>query len=135
MTSSRMIEVGFVRRPHGLTGTLKVELLGGSVERLRVGMTMVGRHGDLTVKRLRNAAASVVLVDTVEISDVNDADRWRGEKLHVDAKELAALPGGRCFFDEWRGCLASTSQGERVGRIVDVEEYVAQDVLGGWGEG
>ncbi len=129
MAEGRLICVGMVRRPHGLRGSLNIELFGGDPARLPAGTVLTARGKSLTVTRLdQGPRGSWILVST-ELTSIEQAETWRGADLFVD---LPCFRGGvdtSWFVDELIGLSVCTKAGEHLGVVVDVEPHRGADLL------
>lgn len=125
--------VGIVRRSHGLTGTVQLELYGrGGEGRLR----RTGRYrlhlGDATLNvtpAVQGMIGSTVLVSLAPLASRAEADRWRGALLEVPKDERAPLCADTFYVDDLIGCSCCIKGGEPLGTVVDVLTYPANDVL------
>ena len=62
-----------------------------------------------------------------EVTNVDEALLYKGKELFV-IKDIKDLKEGYYFFTDLIGCEV-LSQGQIVGKVIDVEEYPAQDTL------
>ncbi len=124
-----MAVVGRIARAHGIRGQviLNVETdfqgerfqpgaelfieRGGGVEPLTV--TSVRFHRERPIVGFRG-------VDTM-----NDAEAMAGHELRVPVEWLAALPAGAYYRHDLVGCRVTTTAGDEVGTVSDVEGTMA----------
>ena len=121
------VRVARLLRPHGVTGELTVELLGGDRGRLLAGMALRGPHGELVVESVRGDGAQLIC----RFSGIDDRDAaaaLSGGYLEVEASALRALPPGEFFHFQLVGLEVEDPEGRRRGELVDVEAYPAHDV-------
>jgi 16S rRNA processing protein RimM len=117
MTDDRLV-VGLVRGVHGLRGAVRVEVLSDNPERFDVG-SVLHREGDerplTVVSAQRDGPGLLIRFD--EIPDRNAADQLRNVFLEADAQDL---PADSYFWHDIVGCTVLTTEGEDLGRVVDI---------------
>ena len=126
------IVVGRIRRPHGVTGEVSVEVRTDDPDlRFVVGSmlsTDPAERGPLTLRASRWHSGSL-LMTFAEIPDRTTAEHLRGTWLVVDSADLSPTGDPDEFYDhELIGLTAVTSGGEVVGPVTDVRHY-GQDLL------
>ncbi|HEY6539104.1 MAG TPA: hypothetical protein VI138_08740, partial [Candidatus Dormibacteraeota bacterium] len=84
------IRVARVGRPHGLSGELTVELLGGSPDRLVPGLRLQAPLGELVLEAARGEGAQLICRFR-GIEDRPAAAPLAGAYLEVQASQLRAL--------------------------------------------
>ena len=87
------------------------------------------RAGDrgLTLERARPSPRGIAL-KFAGIDDRSAAERLRGEYLEVAAAAVASLPEGSYYHWQLVGLEVVSLDGRPLGKIVDVQEYPANDV-------
>ncbi len=131
-TTETWIRVGYVRKPHGIAGTLRVEPLSDRIERFAVGSSY----------RLEDNGSSALVIDGVTglpdgdvllhfsgVADRNAAEKLRGRYLVVPEGEREQLGPDEWYVDDLKGMQAVLEDGSRIGTVEDVEAYVGNDVL------
>ena len=123
MPGATTLDVGAIRRAHGLRGDVHVELFTDRVERLAPGTQLETDRGALTV---RHAAphAGHFLVSFEEITSRDAAERWRGVVLRAPR-----LPGDDLWVDQLFGATVVTEDGVERGVVAGVEQHPSADVL------
>ncbi|MHB8435809.1 MAG: ribosome maturation factor RimM [Acidimicrobiales bacterium] len=131
----RLLEVGQIVRPHGLSGEVIVALISNRPERLDPGSVLVGqdqdgRKSDLTVISARpHQQRFIVIFDGTASRE--SAEALRGTVLFAEPiDDPEAL-----FVHELIGCEVVEVSGERHGLVVAVEHNPASDLLigeAGW---
>src|SRR5690606_13326914 len=126
------VVVGRVVRPHGLRGAVVVEVFTdrphtrfapGEVVELSDGTT-------LTVAAFKTTAR-LPLVTFEEAPDRDAAGRLRGQELFIPAEKRRPLEEDERWPDELGGAEVGGPDGQRIGRVVDVEVGVRQGRAGG----
>lgn len=125
------LRVGYIARPHGLKGAVKLDPLTDDVARFK-GLTegYLELHGSYAPVRLcvlsRRPDAVVVQIegyDTVEA-----AQALRGGFLCVDRAHAAQLPEYTYFIADLIGLAVFDTEGRAYGKITDVLSTGANDV-------
>ncbi|HUY96131.1 MAG TPA: ribosome maturation factor RimM [Verrucomicrobiae bacterium] len=127
MTEPSRLRAAYVRRAHGLDGTLALELLGGDAQRLRPGLRVHTAVGAMVVGWAR-AAGSEVLCKLDGIDDRSSASRLAGAYLEVDRSEARSLAPGEYFHFQLVGLAVVDESGRPVGELVDVEMLPQHDI-------
>lgn len=137
------VVVGTLGKPHGLRGELSVILRTDSPEdRLFRGAVL-----DLDLKGAANAAGAGSLTSLTvartrvqqgrwyvtfeEVTGRTLADDLRGANLvlELDRDEEFEEDPDAWYADELKGLAVQTPEGEKLGTVIDLEHYPAQDLL------
>lgn len=136
------VQVGIVRRAHGIAGELLVEPSTdhpGEVFRtgriLRVlGRGPIGLPAELTLTRARPHRKAWILA-CEELPDRTIAERYRGVRLGLAEDQLVEKGEGEFFFHELVDLEVRTRSDERlVGRVREVYDAAGAPVLSVIGE-
>ena len=125
-----------MRRVVGLRGEVEVGPLTDSADRFRAGLEVRAGDRRLTIEGVRPSPRGLAL-KLAGIDDRSAAEGLRGEYLEVGSAAVAMLPEGSYYHWELVGLDVVGLDGRRLGKIVDVQEYPANDVYvvrGGAGE-
>ena len=125
--ATEWIRVARVVKPHGLDGSLVVEMLGGSPDRLAPGSSVMVDGVQLIVEEARPAGRGV-LCRLAGIQDLAAATKMKGGYLEVSRADLRPLPEGEHFDFDLIRLKVLDSQSQVRGTLVDVEPYPAHDV-------
>jgi len=115
------VPVGRVGKPHGVAGAFFVENASEDPERFAVGARLL--VGDATaevVESKRSRGRPVIRLDR-EVS--------RGEVLEVERAALPPAGPDEYYVFQLVGLEVERADGLRLGRVKDVEQGVANDVL------
>jgi 16S rRNA processing protein RimM len=128
----RRVTVGRVLRPHGLKGEVVVRRYGEAEEVLARGAELICRRGDLEFT-LRVSDSRPYkknwLVTFKDTGDRNEAEAMAGAELFVDAEALPPLPEGEFYNYQLIGLTVVNARGETLGRVEDIVETGARDVI------
>jgi 16S rRNA processing protein RimM len=123
------IVIGKIVAPHGVRGEFRIMPLSDQPERY-AGMKKIhlddGRS--LTVVSLRRHK-NVYLMQTKEITTMNDAELLRGRKIVVTPEELPSLPKGQFYVRDILGFDVVTPEGKPIGTMKDVITPGSTDVF------
>lgn len=121
-----LVVVGRVRKPHGVTGELSVEVLSENPDRFREGAGLVACEADGSLTRLRITSVrphrGVLLVRFEGLEDRDEVARLRGAELLVEAAEVGDAPEGAFYYFELVGCACTDRSAGELGRVESVRE-------------
>ncbi len=121
-----LLEVGVVRKPHGLRGQVVVELITNRTERLAPGSVLSGPDGPLEVVATGPAPGTDRwLVTFRDVSSREAADGLRGAVLRAEA----IVDPDALWVHDLIGSEVSEPTGRVIGRVADVEANPASDLL------
>lgn len=129
--AEQLIRAAHVRRAHGVHGEIRAEPLGNDVSRFSSGLRLcVETDGRvLTVTTVRATGEGDVLLRFSEIATRDDAEALHGAYLCVTEDQLRPLTDGEWFVHQLINLMVVTPDGVQLGPVVDVEEYVGNDVI------
>jgi 16S rRNA processing protein RimM len=125
-TPSPVLEIGYVARPHGVRGELRVVTHDPeSVTLLDVDEVQIGGV-PYQVEQARQVQGAFLL-RLVGVADRNQVEGLRGKRVAVD-RELIPLDEGQVFLADLVGCAVVREDGSPYGVVAAVETG-AQDRL------
>ena len=120
------VEVGRVRRPHGVHGRLVVQPLSDVEDRFAPGRRLVVVSSDGRRRPVEVADAAPhgrdLLVRLVGFDDRDAAEELRGASLEVSRAETPAAPDGSFYYFELIGCECADRVAGQLGVVDDVLE-------------
>ena len=123
------LAIGFLRRPHGISGEIIMDLHTDFPERIKPGRKVyVGENYDtLTIDTVRSHGNGMLVrlrgVDTPE-----GAGRFRNQWIYVKSTEVPALPEGQIYKHQLVGITVTADTGETLGVLNEIIETGANDV-------
>ncbi len=126
--SEDRIRVGHVLAPFGVSGAVKLYVIGAPQQLLDVPKFFVEGSGWLRVRSLDAHAAGMV-VTFAGVSSREAAERLAGRAVFALESELAPLPEDEFYYHELRGLPVLDPSGERLGEVEDVMDTGHQDLL------
>lgn len=125
---SRLIRVGVVARPQGLSGELVITLDHAGSDSLRhvrvVRMGEQSRH----LRRVRPGRPGQAIVD-VGLGSRDDAEGLRGAEVRVDEAELPPLGANEYWHSDLLGLTAVDAAGAELGKVEEVVDTAEVAVL------
>jgi 16S rRNA processing protein RimM len=133
MAQRELLVVGRIRRPHGLTGEVSVEIQTAFPERFVAGERLIWRREGETEKSLlltgARAHGARVLLTFEGVADVEAARSLAGGDLCVETAEAFAAPEGFYYSHEIRGFACEDARGNPLGSAAGVEQTPAGPLL------
>lgn len=123
----RAITLAAVAGAHGVTGEVRLKLLGEGFAALKAHKRF--NDGALTLARLRDDGKGGAIARFAEVPDRSAAEKLRGTVLTVARADLAPLEEGEFYHSDLLGLPVVTDAGEPVGRVCAVENFGATDIV------
>lgn len=123
------LAIGFLRRPHGISGEIVMDLHTDFPERIKAGRKVyVGeKHEAFTIGAVR-PHGNGLLVKLRGYDSPEEAGRFRNQWVCVKSTEVPALPEGRVYKHELVGITVTADTGETLGVLEEILETGANDV-------
>ncbi len=123
------IAVGRIRRPHGLSGEVLVEILTDFPERIVPGMLLyVGENRSTMYIKTSRPHHKGLLLSFEGITDPVQAGAYRNQMLCVFADDRPELPDGEYYHHQLLGLQVITDQGQMLGVLADILQTGSNDV-------
>lgn len=120
------ILVGWIRRPHGIRGEVRVEVESDNPERFDPGSELILRLPAGSCRRLQVKSSRFdkdsLLICFDGIGDRNEVESWRNARLEIEESKLPALPAGEIYVFELIGCECFDRAAGRLGEVAEVIE-------------
>lgn len=123
-----LIKLGKIVRPHGVRGEVKVlSDFDDSMLNLKLKNVFIDNQ-QFNVKSIKFMSESIVLkLDGVE--SMNDAENFRNKDVFISHNDLNELSDDEYYVDDLIGCEVVLEDGKKVGKLADVNNYGATDIL------
>ena len=125
--TERPVTLAAVTGAHGVTGEVRLKLLGEGIDALRPHKSF--NDGALTLEKLRSDGKGGALARFAEIADRTAAERLRGTALTVSRMDLPPLAEGEFYHSDLIDLAVVTAAGDAVGRVCAVENFGATDII------
>jgi 16S rRNA processing protein RimM len=129
------VVIGLVRRPHGIRGEIRMEILTDYPERIPQHRYLylarpatpddVARYPVEAVRPHKG----VLLIKLVGCDDRDAAEELRGMVVQIPFEEAVPLEEGEYYHFQLEGMDVETDAGEWLGRVAEVLEAGAHDVF------
>ena len=121
------MQIGKVLKPQGIKGEIKVLPLSNpdffkEIEYVSIN----GTQAKIESASIREDG---VYLKLDIIRDRNDAEEYRDAILSVEREALPDLEDGQFFYEDLIGCEVFFEDGERVGEIINIENYGSKDIF------
>jgi 16S rRNA processing protein RimM len=129
------VVVGLVRRPHGIRGEIRVEILTDYPERIPehryLYLARPATPDDVTRYRVEAVRAhkGVLLIKLAGCDDRDAAEGLRGRLVQIPFDEAVPLEEGEYYHFQLEGVDVESDAGEWLGRVAEVLEAGAHDVF------
>jgi 16S rRNA processing protein RimM len=121
--------IGFLRRPHGVSGEIIMDIHTDFPERIKSGRkVLIGEkkqpHTFDTVREHKDG----LLVSFRGIDTPEDAGKFRNQWVYVKATDVPPLPEGQVYKYQLVGLDVVDDNGNALGKITEILETGANDV-------
>jgi 16S rRNA processing protein RimM len=126
------LEIGTVRRAHGIRGQLRVQLHDPASDalevlaRLRIG---AAQGPSYEIGAVHDLGGGAYLVQLEGVADRDRAEALRGQPIFALRTELTPLAEDEFYVGDLIGCEVVTAGGDLVGRVRAVPAIGGQDLL------
>jgi|YelNatPaOPRAMG01_1025707.scaffolds.fasta_scaffold00089_29 16S rRNA processing protein RimM len=130
--SPKWVSIGYVVRPHGVRGEMKVIGVDEGVARFCQATRVLlesqgGRRQEYGVERFR-ARGRIILLKLKGVGSREEAESWRSSEVSIPIEEVPPLEPGSYYAFQLVGLEVRTSSGERLGTLTEILELPASDV-------
>lgn len=122
-----MVELAAITGAHGVTGEVRLKLLGEGIDALRQHASF--NDGALTLKKVRSDNKGGAIARLAEATNRTEAERLRGTVLTVARDTLPALEEGEYYHADLVGLAVVTDTGRAIGEVVAVQNFGATDII------
>ncbi|WBO21427.1 ribosome maturation factor RimM [Sphingomonas abietis] len=123
--SEKLVILAAVVGAHGITGEVRLKLFTDDLARYPA---LTGNGRPLTLKSVRPGPNGAV-ARFAEVTDRNAAEAMRGTQIAVPRASLPDLGDDEYYHADLIGEPAVSTAGDELGRIVDVVDYGAGDLI------
>ena len=123
--------IGKVLKPFGISGKVKVLPITDSIERFKdITFVYLRRCGEYIKVPVRSSRIThrFVLLKLGEVSNKEDAEKYRNKYLYIDRENATKLPeNSYYYYDLWK-CLVVTTEGKEIGVVEDIQNAGSCDI-------
>lgn len=125
--ADKPVTLAAITGAHGITGDVRLKLLGEGVEALSLHGSF--NNGALTLVRIRSDNKGGAVARFEGVNDRNAAEALRGTALTVAPEALPPLEEGEFYHSDLLGLRAVSDAGEELGTVCAVENFGATDIV------
>lgn len=133
MTDASWVTIGFVRKPHGVAGYMKVGSLSDAPDRFKnlkqAWLEFPNGHREAIQVEQTRAMGEHLLIKFEGINTPEQGARLAGAYIQTPMTEVASLPEGEFYVFDLIGCQVVSDKGDEIGRVRDVMTLPANDVF------
>lgn len=119
--------IGKILKPQGIRGELKIKPQVDEQNFKEIKSVQIdGKTYTIKSVSVREGYAFVMFN---EIKNRNEAEEMRDKDVCVLKEELLPLKEDQFYVDDLIGCVIKTEEGEKLGKVFDVQNYGASDIL------
>ncbi|MCC6986283.1 MAG: 16S rRNA processing protein RimM [Anaerolineales bacterium] len=123
------LAIGFLRRPHGVSGEMIMDLHTDFPERIKAGRKVyVGEKRETLVFESARPHGKGMLARLRGCDSPESAGRYRNQWVYVKSTEVPTLPEGQVYKHELIGLTVTADTGETLGVLAEILETGANDV-------
>ena len=123
------LTVGFLRRPHGVSGEIILDLHTDFPERLKSGRKLfLGEERKPMTLVSARPHAKGMLIKLRGIETPEDVGQFRNQWVYVKASDVPPLPEGQLYQHELFGFSVVDESHDLLGELVEILETGANDV-------
>jgi 16S rRNA processing protein RimM len=121
--------IGYLRRPHGVSGEIIMDLHTDFPERIKSGRKiLIGeKYQPYTLDTVR-PHGNGLLVSLVGVETPEEVGKFRNQWVYVKATDVPPLPEGKHYQYEMVGLDVVDESGNPLGKLVEILETGANDV-------
>lgn len=125
--SDKPVTLAAITGAHGVTGEIRLKLLGQGVDALAKHKSF--NDGSLTLTKIRSDNKGGAIARFAEVSGRDAAEKLRGTVLTIARDALPPLGDGEYYHADLIGLQAVTDTGEAVGRAIAIHNFGATDII------
>ncbi len=119
--------IGKILKPQGIRGELKIKPFVDE-ENFKQLKTVLIDQKEFNIKSV-SARDGFVFASFLEIKDRNEAETFRDKDVCVSQDDLLPLKENEFFVDDLIGSVIFDENGEKIGKIKDVQNFGASDII------
>jgi 16S rRNA processing protein RimM len=127
LAQDKPVTLAAIAGAHGVAGEVRLKLFGEGVAALKAYKSF--NDGALTLQTIRDDKKGGAVARFAEIAGRTEAEKLRGTVLDVPRSALPELGEGEYYYADLIGLAAVSDQGDALGRVVDVQNFGAGDVI------
>lgn len=123
-----LITLGTIVRPHGVRGEVKVLTdFDNSTLNPKLKTVFIDNNPYKVLSKKFLSGGIVLKIDG--LNTVEDAESFRNKQVFISHDDLIELDEDEYYIEDLIGCVVCFEDGEQVGKIKDVQNFGASDIL------
>lgn len=123
------IQIARILRPHGIKGALKISPTISDIPFSKFSSILVGDDKELMhVKRVQ-PLNQFLLLQIEEITSCEHAEFYRNQCIYADRDFYPELLKDVVMMSDYIGCEVVDENGQRVGVVVDANDYGSAEII------
>lgn len=127
MVQDKPVALAAISGAHGVTGEVRLKLFGEGLASLKQHDNF--NDGALVMTHLRDDKKGGAIARFANVDDRNAAEALRGTALTIPRTALPPLTADEYYHADLIGLSAVSENGEVLGKVIDVQNYGAGDVI------
>jgi 16S rRNA processing protein RimM len=125
-----MYLIGYVLKPHGIKGEVKVECVSPNPDRYKLLKKVFLRKNSTQTYSIDYVRISdrFVFLKFKEINSRDEAENLRNSEVLITRDEVVELKSNEFFIHDLIGCKVVTEQNDYLGDVLDVVQMSSNDV-------
>ncbi len=119
--------IGKILKPQGIRGELKIKPQVDEENFKQIKSVEI--DGKLFTIKSVSSREGYAYICFNEIKDRNEAEEFRDKDISVNQEDLLPLEENQYYIDDLIGCKLVDENGEKLGKVFDVQNYGASDIL------
>jgi len=117
-----------ILKPQGIKGEVKAELYIEDLKNFKNIKSVYIEGAQFTIRNY-SFRDGFLYLGFNEVTSRNDAENLRDKKISVEKDELLPLDEGKYYVDDLIGCKIIDEDRNEIGKIRDISNYGATDIL------
>jgi 16S rRNA processing protein RimM len=125
-----MYLIGYILKPHGIKGEVKVDPISPYPERFNRLDRVYLKNDSIQAYSIQSVRISnrFVFLKLSEINSRSEAELLRNYEVLIDKEQLIELKADEFFIHDLVGCEVISENGDLIGKIVEVMQVSSNDI-------
>lgn len=125
-----MYVVGYVLKPHGIKGEVKINPVSPRLERFKYLKKIYLKKDSVKTHSIQHVriAGGILYLKFCGINSRSEAEDLRGSEILIDKDQLIDLEKDEYFVHDLIGCVVETEGGQVLGVVTDVWQNSSNDI-------
>ena len=129
MKNKNLITIGVIKDKHGLKGLVKVRWYTETINNLESYNPITLSNNEKFNLKVMSENKGLAICELDDISDANQAEMLKGEKIYADRSKFPRLKNGEYYHVDLIGCDVNFVKGDYIGKVSAVYDFGAGPIL------